>query len=99
MMETRAPLWYIRVRSRSGEEICITASGNEPQYPSSVATHAHGTAAEETLAEIRMEVLTPPQDMKWELHSADDLYGWHAAVGEVISRRKQEGWSVEHNLP
>jgi hypothetical protein len=99
MTEPHAPRWYIRIRSRDGEEICITATGNDPQYPATVATRAHGRAAEAALAEIRMEVLTPPQDMKWELHSADDLYGWHAAVGEVINRRNHEGWSVEHNLP
>jgi hypothetical protein len=98
-MERDVTQWYIRIRSPKGEEICITATGNDPQYPASVATRAKGTAAEETLAEIRMEVLTPPQDMKWELHSADDLYGWHAAAGEVINRRKHEGWIVDHNLP
>jgi hypothetical protein len=98
-MERDVTQWYIRIRSPEGEEICITATGNDPQYPASVAARAKGTAAEEALAEIRMEVLTPPQDMKWELHSADDLYGWHAAVGEVINRRKREGWIVDHNLP
>lgn len=98
-MEHGAARWYIRVRSRSGEEICITAEGSDPRCPSSVTTQAHGAAAEETLGEIRVEVLTPPQDMRWELHSADDLYGWHAAVGAVISRRKREGWTVDHNLP
>lgn len=99
MTEPHAAQWYIRVRSRTGEEISITASGNDPQYPATVATRANGDAAEAALNEIKAEVLMPPQDMKWELHSDDDLYGWHAAVGEVINRRKHEGWVVNHNLP
>ncbi len=98
-MEPDEVEWYIRVRSGRGDEICIIATGSDPQCPVRVATRANGSKAEAALAEIRMEVLEPPQDMKWELHSADDLYGWHAAVGEVINRRKDEGWVVEHNLP
>jgi hypothetical protein len=98
-MEPDEVEWYIRVRSRRGDEICIIATGSDPQCPAKVATRANSSKAEAALAEIRIEVLEPPQDMKWELHSADDLYGWHAAVGEVINRRKDEGWVVEHNLP
>jgi hypothetical protein len=91
--------WYITIRNPEGESVEITGSGTDPRCPASVETRAHGSRAADLLSEIRHEVIYPPQEMVWALHSPDDMYGWHAAAGAVIDRRRTETWVIDHNLP
>ncbi|NYT06302.1 MAG: hypothetical protein GKC04_08075 [Methanomicrobiales archaeon] len=91
--------WYIRIVLNPENCVEITGYGPDPTYPSRIETCARGDRGQALLEEIRAEALYPPQDMKWALQSENDLYGWHAAVGSVIDRRRTEAWQVEHNLP
>jgi hypothetical protein len=91
--------YAITIRNPDGDTVEIIGCGTDPRSPASVETRAHGSCAADLLSEIRDEVIYPPQDMIWALHSPDDLYGWHAAAGAVIDRRRGETWTIDHNLP
>ena len=90
--------WYIRVLADGKAVLTITGTGGDVKYPSRLNI----TTAEDwpdLLAEIRQELIYPSFDMVWTVHSENDMYGWHAAIGAVISRKKETVWTVEHNLP
>jgi hypothetical protein len=91
--------YAITITGPGGDAVEIIGRGPDPRSPASVETRAHGSRAADLLSEIRHEVIYPPQDMIWALHSPNDLYGWHAAAGAVIDRRKGESWTIDHNLP
>lgn len=91
-------LWYITIVLDGDNSVSITGYGPDPTYPRRVETVAAGPLGNMFLEEIRAEMIYPPEDMKWALQSENDLYGWHAAVGSVIDRRR-EPWQVDHNLP
>ncbi len=90
--------WHIRVFIED-ELVVITAYGKDPRCPASVRATAQGVRARSLLAEIRLEMLYKDIDMTWSLHSEDDMYGWHAAVGRAVARRSGEGWVIDHDLP
>lgn len=90
--------WNIRIKG-DGEEVLITGHGEDPHYPGRVTVTSRGERAARLAEEIRSEVLYPPVDIKWMLHSENDLYGWYDAAGSVIDRRRSEGWVIEHDLP
>ncbi|KQC03507.1 MAG: hypothetical protein APR53_05275 [Methanoculleus sp. SDB] len=90
--------WHIRIVLDRKNSVTITGYGPDPTYPMRVETQSAGPLGRVLLEEIRAEVIYPPQDMKWALQSENDLYGWHAAAGSVIDRRR-EPWQVDHNLP
>ena len=90
--------WYIRVLADGKPVLTITGTGGNVKYPSRLNI----TTAEDwpgLLAEIRQELIYPSFDMVWTVHSENDMYGWHAAIGAVTSRKKETVWTVEHNLP
>jgi len=76
--------WDIRVLADGKVVMTITGFGEDVKYPSRLNI----TTAED-----------PSFDMVWTVHSENDMYGWHAAIGAVISRKKENVWTVEHNLP
>jgi hypothetical protein len=90
--------WYITLVLDQKNSVAITGYGSDPRYPERVETVASGPLGRVLLEEIRSEVIYPPEDMTWALQSENDLYGWHAAAGSVIDRRR-EPWKVDHNLP
>jgi hypothetical protein len=90
--------WHIQVCFEN-DAVVITASGSDPRCPASVRATARGPRARSLLNEIRLEMLYREIDMTWSLHSEDDMYGWHAAVGRAVARRTEEDWVIDHDLP